>query len=107
MSSALGSLAIRTLKASRGAAAYWTTSAFSTVSRRSGICAFFSEACSLLERSKKRADLAPDFGTPGEPAPVGAYQGHQFVALVDGNQIVLGRRGAARMPNAVDQQSAH
>src|ERR1700745_71560 len=91
----------RTLNDSSGAAANWTTSALSIVSCRSGMGALFVEPRSLLEPGKKRGNLAPDFRAAGKPAPVGADQPNQLVALIDGNQVILGRGGTSDMSDSI------
>ena len=61
----------------------------------------------FLSAAEKGTNLAPDLGASGKPAPVRADQPDQFVALIDRHQVILRRRRASDMPDAVHQQSGH
>src|SRR5271169_4168806 len=98
---------MRTLNDSSGAAEYWTTSAPSIVSCKSGMHALLTETSSLLEPGKKRSNFAPDFRATGKAAPVGADQPDQLVAFIDWNQVILGRGCASNMADAINEQGGH
>src|SRR5258708_1947954 len=107
MTSSARALAIRALHAHNGPAAYRTPSALSTVNRRSGMRALMSEAGSLLERRKERANLAPNFRATGESAPVRADQPDELIALIDGDEVILRGGRSPGMANAVNEQGRH
>src|SRR5271156_3559874 len=103
----LGLLAMRSLNASSGAAAYWTTSAPSIVRTSSGMLALATDSGAALQRSEKCADFAPHFGAAGKPAPMGADQSDELVTFIDGDQIIFRGDRTAVVPDAVDEQRAH
>src|SRR5271155_608591 len=103
----LGLLAMRSLNASNGAAAYWTTSAPSIVRTRSGMLALATDSGATLQRGEERADFAPHFGAAGKPAPVGADQSDQLVTFIYRDQIIFRGDGTAVVPDAVDEQRGH
>src|SRR5207248_813337 len=75
MPSSASALVTRTDKASSGATANGTASAFSTWKLRSGMR-------SLLQLGEKLADLLPHLGAAGQASPVRANEPHQLVALI-------------------------
>src|SRR5277367_200243 len=103
----LGLLAMRSLNASNGAAAYWTTSAPSIVSTKSGMRALAADSGAALQRGEKRADFAPHFGAAGKSAPVGADQSDQLVTFINRDQVIFRGDGAAVVADAVDEQRGH
>src|SRR5437762_12978811 len=94
---------MQSLNASVGAA-NGTTTASCTWKFRSGILRLPHHFCSLAQCSKEAADFFPDLSTAGKPAPVGAYQAHELIALVHGSNEIIRYGGAARITRAVHQQ---
>src|SRR5271163_4315801 len=95
---------MRSLKASNGAAAYWTTSAPSIVRTRSGMRALATDSGAALQRGEESADFAPHFGAAGKPAPVSADQADELVTFIYRDQIIVRGDGTAVVPDAVDEQ---
>src|SRR6202050_1874467 len=103
----LGLLAMRSLNASNGAAAYWTTSAPSIVKTSSGMLALATDSGPALQRGEKRADFAPHFRAAGKSVPVGADQSHELVTFVYGDQIIFRGDRTSVVSDAVDEQRGH
>src|SRR5271156_1424660 len=103
----LGLLAMRSLNASSGAAAYWTTSAPSIVRTSSGMLALATDSGAALQRVEERANFAPHFGAAGKSAPMGADQSDELVTFIYGDQIIFRGDGTAIVPDAVDEQRGH
>ena len=53
---------------------------------------------------EKGVDFAPDLRPAGKPSPVGTDQTDQFVALVDGNQIILVEIRTANCADSIHKQ---
>src|SRR5580658_7686403 len=106
MTWSLGLLAMRSLNASNGAAAYGATSAPSIERTRSGMLALATDSGAALQRGKERADFAPHFGAAGKPAPIRADQSDELVTFIYGDEIIFGDRTAV-VANAVDEQRGH
>src|ERR1700728_195100 len=102
-----GLLAMRSLNASSGAAAYWTTSAPSIVRASSGMFALATAPGATLERGEERADFAPHFGAAGKPAPMHADQSDELVTLIDRYQIIFRGDTGSMVPDAVDEQRGY
>src|ERR1700683_657951 len=103
----LGLLAMRSLNASSGAAAYWTTSAPSIVRTSSGMLALATDPGATLERGEECADFAPHFGAAGKPAPVHADQSDELVTLIDRHQIIFRSDTGSVVPDAIDEQRGY
>src|SRR5579859_5811826 len=104
MASAAGSLVMRSLNASAGAAAKGTTAASSTWNLRSGISLLGHDHCFFAQLSEKTSNLLPYLCSAGKPAPMHPYQPHELVAFVHGCYKIFGLGGSARMSDAVHQQ---
>src|ERR1700683_4951878 len=103
----LGLLAMRSLNASSGAAAYGTTSAPSIVRTSSGMLALATNPGATLQRAEECADFAPHFGTAGKPAPVHADHSDQLVTLIDRHKIIFRSHTGSIVPDAVRQQRGY
>src|ERR1700723_2342096 len=102
-----GLLAMRSLNASSGAAAYGTTSAPSIVRTSSGMLALATDPGAPLQRGEECADFAPQLGAAGKPAPVHADQSDELVTLIYRHQIIFRSDTASIVPDAVDQQRGY
>src|SRR5580658_6022 len=98
-----GLLAMRSLNASNGAAAYGTTSAPSIVRTSSGMLVLATDSGAALQRVEERANFAPHFGAAGKPAPMGADQSDELVTFVYWNQIIFRGDRTAVVSDAVDE----
>src|ERR1700694_3468365 len=95
---------IRSWKASMGTAAKGTTLAESIWKVRSGIDASANQFGSGFQFCEEAGHLGPDFGSAGEAFPIGTDQADEFVALVDGRDVVLGVSQAMSMADAIHEQ---
>src|SRR3981081_695797 len=98
-------LEMRSLNNSVGATVKRCGSAFSIWKLRAGIRFLSHDRAPRFHSCEDSADLLPDFGSAGNPAPVSTNQAHQFVTLVDGKQIILRSSKSADMSNPVHEQS--
>src|SRR5580658_5882527 len=92
-------------KASRGVAAYGTTSTLSTWKFRSGIRLLdFLNAGFRSQLGEELLDLLPHFRPAAKTFPVRANQPNELVAFVDGDDRVHCATSSARMADAIHQQ---
>src|SRR6476469_9168870 len=90
--------------ASMGTAAKGTTVADSIWKLRSGTGTSTDRLGFRFQLCEATTDLRPDFSASRKTFPVGANQANEFVALIDGGNVVLSPSQAMRMSYAVDEQ---
>src|ERR1700728_2346053 len=103
----------RSLKASSGEAACWTTSTASTWKLRLGMRSFFhggrlgESDGSRLQTVEELTQFLPYFRSPRQALPMHANQTDEFVAFVNGKQIILRGRVSARISQSIREQRFH
>src|SRR5215469_8972394 len=104
MTSSAGLLEMHTLNVRRGAAANFTASALSTLRCSSGMAYPAVFAGLFFQVREKSVDFAPHFRPAGKPPPMSTDQTDQFVALVDGNQVILVEMRTASCADTIHKQ---